>query len=144
MKMSSLFGLIAAGLLVSNTALAEDHMVMTKLTSFDPLVIQIKPGDQVVWRGMTGHMTHSLLVPDGAEGWASNLGEDFVHKFDKPGAYLYDCTPHSSMGMVGVVLVGDGMPANYKDLEAKAKSGPEHRAFVKMKQYLKAKGIAAN
>jgi pseudoazurin len=141
MNTSSLIGLVAAGLLMWNAAFAEDHVVSTKLMSFEPLVVQIKPGDQVVWRNMTGHMVKSLLIPDGAEGWQSNLGEDFTHKFDKPGAYLYNCVPHASLGMVGVVLVGDGMPGNYKDLEAKSATGSEHRAFVKLKQYLTEKGI---
>ena len=28
--------------------------------------------------------------------------------FDTPGVYLYQCTPHKSMGMIAIVVVGDG------------------------------------
>jgi len=28
--------------------------------------------------------------------------------FDTPGVYLYQCSPHKSMGMIGIVVVGDG------------------------------------
>ena len=27
--------------------------------------------------------------------------------FDKPGVYLYICTPHKVMGMIGIVIVGN-------------------------------------
>ena len=28
--------------------------------------------------------------------------------FDTPGVYVYQCSPHKSMGMIGIVVVGDG------------------------------------
>ena len=37
----------------------------------------------------------------------SNL--DVIHKitFDLPGVYLYQCTPHGNMGMLGLIVVGN-------------------------------------
>ena len=46
-------------------------------------------------------------------------GEEFTYTFNVPGVYLYQCTPHKSMGMIGLVVV-DGNTIN-KDLIAKAK-----------------------
>jgi hypothetical protein len=46
------------------------------------------------------------------------LNEDFHVTLDKPGAYVYECVPHASMGMVGVILVGDGKPANLDAINA--------------------------
>ena len=28
--------------------------------------------------------------------------------FDTEGVYLYQCTPHATMGMIAIVVVGDG------------------------------------
>jgi pseudoazurin len=50
--------------------------------------------------------------------------------FDTPGIYYYWCTPHKSMGMIGLVVVG-GDTSN-KDDVAKAK------ALGKSKKKLKA------
>ena len=45
--------------------------------------------------------------PDGASlPKKSKLNEDVTIKFDTPGIYLYKCTPHVGMGMIGLVVVG--------------------------------------
>ena len=37
----------------------------------------------------------------------SKNGKEVVLTFDTPGVYLYQCTPHASMGMIGLVVVGE-------------------------------------
>ena len=34
---------------------------------------------------------------------------DTIHRvtFDLPGVYLYQCTPHGNMGMLGLIVVGN-------------------------------------
>ena len=36
--------------------------------------------------------------------------------FDLPGVYLYQCTPHGNMGMLGLVVVGNNLK-NLKEIE---------------------------
>ena len=48
-----------------------------------------------------------------------NHGCYFCISFDIPGIYLYQCTPHKSMGMIGLVVVGHD--TSNKDTVAKAK-----------------------
>jgi hypothetical protein len=38
----------------------------------------------------------------------SKLSKEVAITFDTPGVYLYYCTPHKSMGMIAIVVVGDG------------------------------------
>ena len=45
-------------------------------------------------------------------------------KFETPGIYLYVCSPHSIMGMIGLVIVGDDISNKdailaYTDMEVK-------------------------
>ena len=56
-----------------------------------------------------GHNVEFIAGPDGWEApKKSKLGKEYAYTFDTPGVYLYQCTPHKSMGMIAVVVVGDG------------------------------------
>ena len=35
-------------------------------------------------------------------------GKEVSITFDQPGVYLYQCTAHKTMGMIALVVVGDG------------------------------------
>ena len=116
---------ILVGALFSNNALAEEHIVKGVITQWQPLVTFAQPGDTIKFTGMTGHDTASMegLLPEGAEAWHSKLGEEgFTVTVEKEGAYVYKCTPHITTGMVGVIVVGDGDPANLADIEENAKN----------------------
>ena len=39
----------------------------------------------------------------------SKMNKEFSHTFETPGIYYYVCTPHKSMGMIGLVVVGGDM-----------------------------------
>ena len=41
-------------------------------------------------------------VPEGVEKFKSKYNKDVEFKFDVPGIYAYWCTPHKSMGMIGL------------------------------------------
>ena len=78
---------------------------------FEPPVIKVKPGDSVKWIASNpGHNTASIdeMLPEGTQSWNGGLNEELVVKFDKEGVYGYKCTPHYILGMVGLVVVGDG------------------------------------
>lgn len=113
-----MFGLGAGLAMFAGPAMAETVQVKAVVTSFKPEVVFIKPGDSVKWVNMTGHMTASYpgMIPGGAKAWESKMGEDYQLTFDKPGVYVYRCTPHESMGMTGSVVVGDLPPGNLKEV----------------------------
>jgi DNA gyrase subunit B len=49
----------------------------------------------------------------------SGLNKEVVMTFDKPGVYLYVCTPHKVMGMIALVVVGEN--TDNKDAISKVK-----------------------
>jgi pseudoazurin len=110
---------ILAGSLVilSGTALAESHEVQMLNTGsdgvmvFEPAVLSINPGDSVTFKATNpGHNSESMqgMMPEGAEGWQGGMGQDVTVTFDQDGVYVYQCTPHLMMAMVGVIKVGSG------------------------------------
>lgn len=83
----------------------------SRVMIFKPEVIRIQPGDTVRWVSVDDfHNTASIdgMIPEGAEPWESELSADFEYTFEQEGTYGYLCMPHSALGMVGLVLVGDG------------------------------------
>ena len=110
---------ILAGSLVilSGTALSESYEVQMLNTGpdgvmvFEPAVLSINPGDSVTFKATNpGHNSESMegMMPEGAEGWQGGMGQDVTVTFDQDGIYVYQCTPHLMMAMVGVIKVGSG------------------------------------
>tara|TARA_Y100001972_G_scaffold17092_1_gene18798 strand:+ start:1775 stop:2203 length:429 start_codon:yes stop_codon:yes gene_type:complete len=95
-------------------------------------ISRIDVGDTITWIPTTkGHNVHFLAGPDGWEiPKKSKFNKEVSITFDVPGVYFYQCTPHKSMGMIALVVVG-GDTSN-KDAIAKVK------AFGKSKKKLKA------
>ena len=94
-------------------------------------VIKVNVGDTVTWLPKTkGHNVQFIKAPDDIKKLSkSKLNKKYTYKFEKSGMYLYQCTPHKSMGMIGLVIVDDDL-SNKKDI-AKAK------VFGKSKKKLK-------
>ena len=95
-------------------------------------ISRIDVGDTITWVPTTkGHNVHFLAGPDG---WdipkKSKFNKEVSITFDTPGIYYYQCTPHKSMGMIALVVVG-GDTSN-KEVIAKI------RAMGKSKKKLKA------
>ena len=69
---------------------------------------KIDAGKSIKWVAKDkGHNVEMIKGPDGATPpKKSKLSEDVTIKFDTPGIYLYKCTPHVGMGMIGIVVVG--------------------------------------
>ena len=73
-------------------------------------IARIDVGDTITWVPTSkGHNVEFIAGPDG---WKapkkSKLNKEVEITFDAPGVYLYQCTPHKSMGMIAIVVVGDG------------------------------------
>jgi len=73
-------------------------------------IARIDVGDTITWTpNSKGHNVEFIAGPDGWEApKKSKLSKEYSFTFDTPGVYLYQCTPHKSMGMIAVVVVGDG------------------------------------
>ena len=73
-------------------------------------IARIDVGDTITWVPTSkGHNVEFIAGPDG---WKapkkSKLNKEVAITFDTPGVYLYQCSPHKSMGMIAIVVVGDG------------------------------------
>ena len=94
---------------------------------FEPSVLQIQAGDSVTFKPSNpGHNSMSMpgMIPSGAESWDSGMSQELTVTFTEEGTYVYQCTPHLMMAMVGVITVGDASANldNVKGAAADAKS----------------------
>ena len=73
-------------------------------------IAAVEVGTTITWIPTSkGHNVEFIAGPDDWEApKKSKLGKEYAYTFDTPGVYLYQCTPHKSMGMIAVVVVGDG------------------------------------
>ena len=71
-------------------------------------VARVEVGQTITWTPESkGHNVQFVSVPEGVEKVKSKLSKEFSYTFEQEGVYLYDCTPHASMGMIGMVIVGE-------------------------------------
>ncbi len=140
MKIVKIASTIAAltVLLVSFSAMAEEHVVASGATNFNPMHLFVKPGDTVKWTNMTIHNSESMegLIPEGAEHWKGKIGQEIAVTLDVEGVYIYKCFPHYANGMVAAIIVGEAN--NMDQLDANAK-GREKGVIFKLKKKLAAK-----
>ena len=107
------FALMAA----TSPALAENfeiHMLNKGETGamvFEPAFVRVAPGDTVTFIATDkGHNAETIkdMLPEGAEAFKGAMGKDIEVTFTADGAYGIKCAPHLGMGMVALVVVGDG------------------------------------
>ena len=100
--------------LLSSFAYAENFTIemLNKLGKekmvYSEKVISIKVNDEITWKSVDkGHNVEFIGMPKGVSKFKSKISKDAKFKFVKSGVYLYQCTPHKAMGMIGLVIVGD-------------------------------------
>ena len=113
----------------------ETHLINAQARIFAPDILHINPGDSVQWQNMTSHNTVSIegLIPEGAEPWRGQLGENLGVTLSVEGVYAYVCEPHIGFGMMGVIIVGK--PVNIDSAMAFAQEkleGPYRRIIGKL------------
>ena len=99
------------------TVMAKQAMadvIQIEFTQFDTFSIEVANigvGDTVEWLPKNkGHNVEFFAGPDVADlPPKSNMNEFHSVRFDKQGVYLYGCTPHLNMGMLGLVVVGNDL-----------------------------------
>ena len=82
-------------------------------------ITRIDVGDTITWVPTSkGHNVHFIAGPDGWElPKKSKNNKEVAITFDTPGVYLYQCTPHATMGMIAMVIVGDDT-SNLDDIKS--------------------------
>jgi pseudoazurin len=98
---------------------------------FVPAVLQIQPGDTVVWipedRGHNSVVDEDMM-PEGGATWDGAINEEVSATFDAEGTYGYNCTPHRTAGMVGLILVGDAS-VNFEEVREVRQRGLAARRY---------------
>ncbi len=138
-RLLTTLGLLAA---MATPALAADWSVdmlnkrddgAKMVYSEDISVIEV--GDSITWLPTSkGHNVEFIAGPDGWDApKKSKLGKQVTITFDEPGVYLYQCSPHKTMGMIAIVIVGEltqeGVDA-IKDAKVRGKSKKKLKALL--------------
>ncbi len=95
-------------------------------------LVKIDAGKSIEWVATDkGHNVEMLAGPDGYElPKKTKLGDNVTIKFSVPGIYLYQCSPHAAMGMIGIVVVG-GDTSNMDAIKGKKVTGSKSKKKVK-------------
>ena len=101
--------------LLSVPSFADDHYVRMLnngeggMMVFEPAVLKVSVGDTVNFVASDPmHNSVSVFTPPGSTPWRGEMNEEISVTLDAPGVYIYECTPHAMMAMVGVIQVTDG------------------------------------
>ena len=98
------------------TAVASSEVHIVKMLNsgkegmmvFEPAVLSVNKGDTVKFVATdVSHNSASIegMIPAGAKPWAGALSQDIEITLTEEGIYVYQCTPHNMMAMVGVIKV---------------------------------------
>lgn len=103
---------------------------------FSEEIVTIDAGQSITW--LATDKGHNVQIIDGPEGYdlpkKSKVSEDVTLAFDTPGVYVYVCTPHATMGMIGLVVVGDLTQEAVdaiKDAKVRGKSKKKFKQLLK-------------
>ena len=87
-------------------------------------VAKIDVNQKIIWRSKTkGHNVEFIGMPEGVKKFKSKINKDVEYEFKVPGIYLYQCTPHKAMGMIGLVIVGNDK-SNLENIKKLKYRGP--------------------
>ena len=97
-------------------------------------ITRIDLGDTITWvPADKGHNVEIIAAPEGFDiPKKSKLNKEVAITFDTPGVYLYQCTPHKSMGMIALVIVGE----DTSNLDAVADAKVRGKSKKKLKELL--------
>lgn len=94
-------------------------------------IARIDVGDTITWVPTSkGHNVEFIAAP---EGWdipkKSKNNKEVAITFDVPGVYVYQCTPHKAMGMIGLVVVAEGGEVPLNDVSKAKVKGKSKKKF---------------
>ena len=129
---------LAATILMSSPALAADLTIemLNKDADGNKMVYseeiaRVEVGDTITWvPSAKGHNVEMISSPNDMKFKSKNNKEAKI-TFEDPGLYLYWCTPHKGMGMIGLVVVG-GDISNSDKLEKVKVRGKSKKKLKKL------------
>ena len=110
------------------SAFSQEHVVKMLnagkegMMVFEPAVLSIKKGDTVKFVATdVAHNSSSVegMIPEGAQPWVGPMNQDIEVTLTEEGVYVYQCTPHNMMAMIGVIKVET--TSNLDSIKEKAK-----------------------
>lgn len=80
--------------------------------AFDPPVVQVDPGTEVTWEWTGEGGAHNVESTESPEEFTSGEtvdeeGHTWSYTFEEEGNYMYHCSPHTTLGMHGAIVVGE-------------------------------------
>jgi len=106
------FCIIILSLMLAKAAFAKTIQIeFTEDDSYSIDVAHINIGDTIKWLPKNeGHNVEFFAGPDmNSLPLTSEIDEIHSIVFKVPGVYLYGCTPHADMGMLGLIVVGNDL-----------------------------------
>ncbi len=75
---------------------------------FEPAFLKVKKNDVITFTPTDlTHNSRSAFLPEGAQKWQGKNNQEITVTLEKEGIYIYECSNHTLMGMVGVIQVGE-------------------------------------
>ena len=95
-------------------------------------VAKLDLNDKIIWKHVSkGHNVEFIGMPKGVKKFKTKINKKAEYEFKKPGIYLYQCTPHKAMGMIGIVVVG-GDKSNLEKIKKVKLYGKSKKIFKKL------------
>ena len=95
-------------------------------------VAKIDLNDKIIWKHVSkGHNVEFIGMPKGVKKFKTKINKKAEYEFKIPGIYLYQCTPHKAMGMIGIVVVG-GDKSNLEKIKKVKLYGKSKKIFKKL------------
>ncbi|MCG6186245.1 T9SS type A sorting domain-containing protein [Maribellus maritimus] len=112
--MKESFILVALLFLFQQSIGQQKHAIEVSNNKFTPDELTIEVGDTVEWTNIEGY--HNVngtqeTYPSNPESFGNSPGNGWTysHVFSTAGTYDYQCNPHVGLGMIGKIMVNDGM-----------------------------------
>jgi len=112
---------------------------------FRPKLVTAQVGDTI--RFVPTDPTHqsssvASMLPEGASGWEGRINQSVSYVLPKAGVYGYQCVPHYSAGMVGLIIVeGEGKLDNLGSAQAVEHPGLAGPQFEELFAQAEAEGL---
>ena len=95
-------------------------------------VAKVNLNDKIIWKSKTkGHNVEFIGMPKGVKKFKSKINKDVEYDFKVSGIYLYQCTPHKAMGMIGLVIVGNDK-SNLEQIKKVKLRGKSKKVFKEL------------
>ena len=106
-KLTKILCLFTLLLISKNTSAEIVQIEFTKFDTYSAEIVYIKSGDTIEWLPNNGEHNVEFLSGPQMVSLPNKSKINMFHSviFDKLGIYLYGCTPHLNMGMLGLIIV---------------------------------------